>query len=268
MWNDNNPFKSVYGPVQSWRFGKSLGIDPIGPTSTCSFDCVYCQLGDIESQTMKRRIFIPTERVREDLEQFSPYRVDIVTFSGSGEPTLAENLGELLIMTKMITAKPVAVLTNGTLLSDHTVRCQLEQADVVSVKVDSILSDALQRINRPLADFNMGRFWAGLWQFRQQYRGNLSVQTMLLSPWSEEQQAYYMAMMQQLGPDEIQLNTPTRPKPVRHEIDARGNHSLNDRPYETRTLKPVSSEVLREFSRRIQRELGIRACYPQELVTQ
>jgi wyosine [tRNA(Phe)-imidazoG37] synthetase (radical SAM superfamily) len=83
MANATLPFISVYGPVQSWRFGRSLGIDPIGPISTCSFNCVYCQLGEIEVCTAERQIFIPTEQIIQDLQAFAPWEVDVVTLSGS-----------------------------------------------------------------------------------------------------------------------------------------------------------------------------------------
>ncbi|MFS8120407.1 MAG: hypothetical protein ACMG55_18255, partial [Microcoleus sp.] len=62
MFTVIKPSTSVYGPVQSWRFGRSLGIDPIGPDSSCSFNCVYCQLGEIEHQSCNRQIFVPTQK--------------------------------------------------------------------------------------------------------------------------------------------------------------------------------------------------------------
>lgn len=87
-----SPFTSVYGPVSSWRYGRSLGVDPIGQVSICSFNCVYCQLGEIEKKTSDRAIYIPTEQIIQDLKTFAPWDVDVITLSGSGEPTLALNL--------------------------------------------------------------------------------------------------------------------------------------------------------------------------------
>jgi wyosine [tRNA(Phe)-imidazoG37] synthetase (radical SAM superfamily) len=66
-------FCSVYGPVESWRYGRSLGIDPIGPISACSFNCVYCQLGEIEQPTDERQLFIPTAQILADLQAFAPW---------------------------------------------------------------------------------------------------------------------------------------------------------------------------------------------------
>ena len=143
-------FKSVYGPVKSWRYGRSLGIDPIGEISTCSFNCVYCQLGEIDIKTANRRIFIPTAKIIEDLQTFALDDVDVITISGSGEPTLALNLGKIIVAIKEITDKSVIVLTNGTLLSNPEVRQALSFADKVAVKLDAVSEDMLRRVDRAL----------------------------------------------------------------------------------------------------------------------
>jgi wyosine [tRNA(Phe)-imidazoG37] synthetase (radical SAM superfamily) len=108
-------FTAVYGPVQSWRFRRSLGIDPIGPRSVCSFNCAYCQLGEIEQACSERQIFIPTAQIQQELVTNARWNnVDMITLSGSGKPTLVLNLGEIITMIQNLTQKPVAVLTNGT----------------------------------------------------------------------------------------------------------------------------------------------------------
>ncbi len=262
MLSQITPFASVYGPVSSWRLGLSLGIDPIGPQSTCSFRCVYCQLGEIEHLSPMRQIFVSTQTIEQDLQPFAPWDVDSVTVSGSGEPTLALNLGHILIMAKSLTGKPVTVLTNGSLLDNPEVRADLAIADQVAVKLDAVWPDSFRRINRPATGIRLQQIWSGLDQFRQQYSGHLAIQTMLLSEWNEQQQAEYIAMMAKLKPDEIQLNTPTRPKPIRHELDARGNHTGGSRPYPVHLLKQVSTAALESFCDRIQRATGVSTRYP------
>ena len=256
------PFTSVYGPVQSWRFGRSLGIDPIGPYSTCPFNCVYCQLGEVQHQSCSRQVFIPTEKIQQDLQSFPVYDVNTITLSGSGEPTLAQNLGEILVMAKEMTTKPVGVLTNGSLLSDRAVSEQLAIADWVAIKVDALATDSFRRINRPMPTINLQEIWAGLLRFRQLYSGHLAVQTMLLTDWSNQEQAEYIRRMQALLPDEIQLNIPTRPQPLTHQLEARGNHTPNVYSYPTRQLKRVNAEVLQVFGDRIERVIGIPVRYP------
>lgn len=251
-------FCSVYGPVRSWRYGLSLGIDPIGAISTCSFDCVYCQLGEIQQKTCDRQLFLPTLRILEELQSFAPWDVDVITLSGSGEPTLALNLGEIISIAQTLTDKPVGVLTNGSLLMQPDVRDELAIAQQVAVKLDAVSPDAFRRVNRPVGGVQFTDIWQGLMQFRQQYSGHLAIQTMLLSPWSTADQEAYIARMQELLPDEIQLNTPTRPRPLTHQLDARGNHTPSDRPYPTRSLKSISAEILADFGDRIHQATQIR----------
>lgn len=249
-------FCSVYGPVPSWRFGRSLGIDPIGPVSTCSFNCAYCQLGEIQRQTLQRQIFMPTQQIRQDLQAFAPWEVDVVTLSGSGEPTLALNLAEILAAVEEIAGRPRVVLTNGTLLGDAAVRQDLAKANIVAAKLDAISDEQLQRVNRPVAGLDWAGIWAGLEQFRRDWPGQLAIQTMVLSPWPPESRAQYASLMRQLQPDEIQLNTPTRPRPLDRQVETRGARGLS-RPYEVQVLKPASRQVLQDWARELEEGTGI-----------
>jgi wyosine [tRNA(Phe)-imidazoG37] synthetase (radical SAM superfamily) len=259
---DHQTFSSVYGPVRSWRFGQSLGIDPIGAESMCSFNCVYCQLGEIQYQQCSRQVFVPTHNIQQDLQSFSFHQVNTITLSGSGEPTLAQNLGDILAIVKRATAKPVGVLTNGSLLPDLEVCEELTIADWVAVKVDAISAESFRRINRPLPNINLQEIWAGLLHFRQRYSGHMAVQTMLLASWSDAEQADYIRQMQTLLPDEIQINTPTRPQPLTHQLEARGNHNSDPYSCPTRYLKRVTVEVLHQFVDRLQSATGIPVRYP------
>ena len=256
-------FCSVYGPVISWRYGVSLGIDPIGLVSTCSFNCVYCQLGEIENITSDRAVFVPTEQILKDIKKFSYSDSDIITLSGSGEPTLAANLEEIISNLKLITGKPILVLTNGTLLNQQNVRSDLALADKVSVKIDAIDPQQLKRINRPIKSINMEEILAGIKAFRKEFSGELGIQTMILSNWNDSKQSEYISIMRQIKPDEIQINTPKRPKPLKHQLDARGNYSAVDtRPYKVKVFKCVDREILQAFANKINQATGISVRFP------
>lgn len=255
-------FISVYGPVHSWRYGQSLGIDPIGPISTCSYDCVYCQLGAIQEKTIERRVFVPTAHILQDLQEFAPWDVDVITISGSGEPTLALNLGEMITAIKKQTGRPVGVLTNGSLLTQAAVRSDLQQADHVSIKIDAVTPERWQRVDRPVASLDLTSFREGLQQFCQTYKGQFAIQTMLLQPWNESEQEQYIEWVRSLAPHEVQLNTPTRPKPQNHQLDGRGNYSDETRPYAAHLIKQVSQDVLNAFALRIQQATGVPVRYP------
>src|SRR5688572_4532892 len=133
----NLPTSTVYGHVRSWRVGQSLGVDMLFTSSICSFRCVYCQLGKIEIPTTERKVYVATEKVLADLEASAWEQADVITFSGSGEPTLAANLGETICAIKARTGKPVMVLTNATMLNDPGVRADLMAADKVFCKLDA-----------------------------------------------------------------------------------------------------------------------------------
>jgi wyosine [tRNA(Phe)-imidazoG37] synthetase (radical SAM superfamily) len=250
-------FSSVYGPVASWRYGRSLGIDPIGPVSACSFDCVYCQLGVIEEKTRERRIFVPTSQILRDLHALPAADVDAITLSGSGEPTLALNLGEMLSAIKAATGKPVGVLTNASLLGDPAVRRELALSDFVAAKLDAVNDERFRRVDRPVGPTALAAIRSGLLAFRREYRGELAVQTMLLACWPDREMADYIAFIGELAPDEIQLCTPSRPRPLVHELDARGGRPGDKASYAVQRLKRVDPRVLEDFAARVERETTV-----------
>ena len=118
----------VFGPVPSRRLGLSLGIDPI-PFKTCSWNCVYCQLGRTGSFTAERKVYVPEQEILEALDvalaRDSAGEIDWISFVGSGEPTLHSGIGRLIGAVKARTGIPVAVITNGSLLYREDVRKDL-----------------------------------------------------------------------------------------------------------------------------------------------
>lgn len=244
---------SVYGPVQSWRFGRSLGIDPIGAVSTCSFNCVYCQLGQIQAHTAKRLIFVPTAQIIQDLRAIAPWEyMDVVTLSGSGEPTLALNLEEILSVVKKVLQKPTVVLTNSTLLGDPSVRNALKLADIVAAKLDAVSSNPMQQINRPVATIDLPDILAGIAQLRREYQGYLAIQTMVLYPWTPNMLKDYIQKLRYLNPDEVQLNTPSRPRVMARDLDARGNDMEVSQSENLLNLKCVHTQILASLATQIQ----------------
>jgi wyosine [tRNA(Phe)-imidazoG37] synthetase (radical SAM superfamily) len=124
----------VFGPVPSRRLGQSLGIDTI-PLKTCNWNCVYCQLGrSVPLVNQRRNYFLPEAilaEVQVALSAHQPGTIDWITFVGSGEPTLHASLGLLIRQVKTLTDRPVAVITNGSLLYLPEIRQELSAADAV-----------------------------------------------------------------------------------------------------------------------------------------
>jgi wyosine [tRNA(Phe)-imidazoG37] synthetase (radical SAM superfamily) len=228
---------SVYGPVHSWRVGASLGIDLLLELSTCSFNCIYCQLGDIQLKTSERKIYVPTAQVEHDLRRSRWEEADIITLSGSGEPTLALNLGEAIHMIKEYTRKPVMVLTNATLLHDPSVIHDLREADMVSCKLDAATEAGLKQMNRPVAGVTLEKIVSGIKNLKANYTGKLSLQCMFM-PTNHREVEALAEIINDIQPDEVQLNTPKRAYPLEWHVDSRGNHG--EKAYPTRQLRTVT----------------------------
>jgi wyosine [tRNA(Phe)-imidazoG37] synthetase (radical SAM superfamily) len=214
---------AVYGPVFSWRFGNSIGVDLLLHDSICSFRCVYCQLGTINVVTRERQVWVPTATVLSALHEAEWRGADVVTFSGSGEPTLARNLGEALRAVKQATGKPVVVLTNGTLLGDPGVAEELSVADHVSCKLDAATENLMMKVNRPAPGLDFGGLLRGIIAFRERFAGIFSIQTMLL-PSNVKRAGDFVPVLEEIRPDVVYLNVPSRCSPVTWRQELRGEH--------------------------------------------
>lgn len=176
----NNLF---YGPVVSRRFGYSLGIDLI-PFKICSYDCVYCQLGKTITKTTARKRYKEIDPVRfisglrENIKNGA--RIDYITFSGSGEPTLNSDIGILIDKVKEITDIPVAVLTNGSILDREDVRSDLNNADLIKISMDACNESILKKINRPYRGITFNNITKGIKALQETFRGRIWLEIMLL----------------------------------------------------------------------------------------
>ncbi len=207
----------VYGPVSSWRLGRSLGVDLICQEKgkVCSLDCTYCSLGKTTELTIKRRLFVPTERVAQDLrEVMKKVEADVVTFSGTGEPTLALNLGEAIKVAMEISGLPIAVLTNSSLMDREDVRRDLVQADIVIGELDAPNEEIFKRINRPHEGIHLAGIIEGMKKFRKEFKGKFSLEVMFV-PENQDFSKEIAAIARTIKPDEVQINTPLRPSPVK-----------------------------------------------------
>jgi wyosine [tRNA(Phe)-imidazoG37] synthetase (radical SAM superfamily) len=204
--------KTVYGPVPSWRLGRSLGIDVIcSEKKVCSFDCIYCQLGKTKIRTLDRQQFIELERLEQDLYNYLlEISADIFTLSGSGEPTLASNLVEVIELLRTFTELPLGILTNSSLITDPKVRKELYQLDVVVAKLDAKDQRTFELINQPLEGIKIDQIIDGLKKFRNNFQGKLAIQLMFVQE-NKGTAKDLAAVVSEIRPDEVQINTPLRP---------------------------------------------------------
>ncbi len=206
--------RHVFGPVPSRRLGISLGVDII-PFKTCSLDCLYCECGRTTLRTIERQSFFPPRRVLDELQAILPGipHLDFITFSGSGEPTLNSDLGWLIGGIRGLSTAPIAVLTNGTLLSRADVRRELLGADVVLPSLDAALAAGFARINQPAPGLDVGCIVAGMEAFRREYAGKIWLEVFILKGVNDGEAdiAALGAALCRIRPDKVQLNTLDRP---------------------------------------------------------
>ena len=215
----------VYGPIISWRLGRSLGIDLILPPKTCTFDCIYCQLGRTVNKVSSPRDFKPKvhldDLVRElkaVLEGMDIRFLDHVTFSGCGEPTLHPELGEMIEAVKdLCPSVPVAILTNSSLFWLGEVVEAVRNADVIVAKLDAALPDIFSLVNRPAEGVELDMVIDGLKEVRKTAKGRLAIQSMFLKAHGkpintdETSLSRLVEVLRSTRPDQVQVNTPTRP---------------------------------------------------------
>lgn len=207
-----NPRQLVYGPVPSRRLGRSLGVDLV-PFKTCTYDCVYCQFGRTTRKTVRRHHWVDASEVAAQVGARLASEPDVIALAGSGEPTLHAGIGEVIASIKQITDVPVAVITNGSLLSLPDVRRGLARADIVLPSLDAPDERLFGVVNRPHTSLDFAGVVNGLVAFRADYAGELWLEVMLLGGLtglaSEVERLAELAA--RIAPQRIQLNTAVRP---------------------------------------------------------
>lgn len=241
---------NLFGPVPSRRLGHSLGINHI-PPKTCTYSCIYCQLGRTDRLSVARRAFSdPDEICRAVGQRLGHLRsldepVDYVTFVPDGEPTLDTRLGDAIGKLNVYKI-PVAVITNASLLFMEEVQEDVAQADWVSVKIDAADPAVWKKINRPHRSLDLSSILEGIYTFSKHYTGTLVTETMLVAGYNDNpKQADLLAEhLSKIQPDKAYLLVPTRP------------------PAENSVQRP-NLEILKEIAARI----AMKAKIPVSLIS-
>jgi len=206
--------RHVYGPVPSRRLGRSLGIDLV-PFKTCTYDCIYCQLGRTTHLTLEREGYVPPEAVLNECFQVLKKgdKPDVISLAGSGEPTLNSAIGRVIEGLKERTAIPVAVLTNGALLWQKEVQTDLMAADLVLPSLDAGDEDLFRTINRPHPALSYARMVEGLTTFTRRFPGEVWLEVLLLDGLTDTPATVTRIadQVKKIQPARVQLNTACRP---------------------------------------------------------
>ena len=243
----------TYGPVASWRYGRSLGVDITTPPKKCTYNCIYCQLGptkkhvttpeDIHDDIPLSREII--QEVGETLDRLERKTVDVITFSGTGEPTLNPSIGVIESKIRDIADDlPIILLTNASLLPRKEVRKSIENFDIITAKYDAGDEDTFKRINHPAkGSFKLQEIQNGIKQLHGEMKGLLALEVMLLrgpkglTNIEGSPRSTLIEGIIDVNPDIVQIYTPWRPAAIQ-------------------TVKPVSNKILQEFGQDLEDHLG------------
>ena len=236
----------AFGPIPSRRLGRSLGINNI-PPKTCTYSCVYCQLGKTSNMLVKRKPFYKPEDILREVEKkvkevFSRgEKIDYLTFVPDGEPTLDVSIDKEISLIKRI-GIPIAVITNASLLWDSKVRENLLKANLVSLKVDAVSPNLWRRINRPHGSLKLNVILEGIRKFAEIFDGTIISETMLINNIKYDNElekiADFLGKLRKLN--KAYIAVPTRPpaekwvKPAREEIVNKAFQIFSDRLGEDR----------------------------------
>ena len=186
----------------------------------------------------------------EELDSLPHLEIDYITFSGACEPTLADNLGQMIKALKKIRNEKIAVLTNSSLMHRKDVQEDMSAADFIVAKLDAPLQSIFELVNQPVRTVRIDTIIKAIKDFKSCYLGKLALQIMFM----EQNKKYAKEIAQiarEIKPDEVQLNTPLRPckiKPLRKsEMDTiegyfSGLNTVSVYNAEKKRVKPISSE--------------------------
>jgi wyosine [tRNA(Phe)-imidazoG37] synthetase (radical SAM superfamily) len=205
-----------YGPVPSRRLGFSLGVNLL-PKKACSFDCIYCQLGRTSRKTLKRFTYVKLDRLKKELKGIikrNP-RIDYITISGCGEPTLHKHLDKIILAIKKITRNkyPVCVITNSSLLCRDEVRKELAKVDLIIPSLDTVSPRIFKKIDRPHKKIALERIVEGLLKLKKEFKGKIWLEIMLIGNINDTiaEAKKFKEIIQKINPEKVQLNLPIRP---------------------------------------------------------
>ena len=237
----------IFGPVPSRRLGFSLGVDTI-PFKTCSLNCIYCQLGRTINKTIQRKEYIAADDILREIEEVlrEGKRIDYITFSGSGEPTLNSEIRRIISRIKELTSIPLAILTNGTLLYQSRIREDLMEADLVIPSLDSVSQKIFEMVNRPHPSLKIDEIITGIDSFSQEFNGKVWLEIMVVKGINDSLEEIEKAaqVIKQMNLEKIQLNTVVRP-PAEEFARPLTREDLKN----IKTILGKKCEIIAEFKR-------------------
>lgn len=171
---------TIFGPINSRRFGSSLGIDLSPALKQCNFDCLYCELAPtptVDSQINTVTVKCIIDELKEHLNQ----HIDVITLTANGEPTLYSHLDELIDeINKIKKDTQTLILTNSATLVDKKTFNTLLKLDQVKLSLDAISDDIFKKIDRPHSNIHIKDIVKKVQDFSEVYNGKLFIEILFV----------------------------------------------------------------------------------------
>ena len=207
-------YKHVFGPVPSRRLGISLGVDLV-VSKSCNLNCIFCECGATKKIQLKRQRFKDMNEILNEIQSvLKDIKPDYVTFSGSGEPTLSLDLGNIskAIKEDLKFKGKICLITNSLLLADKQVIKELEYIDLIIPTLNTLKQDIFEKIVRPDYRTSVDEIRKGFINLNNSnYKGRIWIEIFILENINDSEENFIeianFLNSENIKYDKIQLNT-------------------------------------------------------------
>jgi len=231
----------IFGPVQSRRFGLSLGIDLSPNKKQCNFDCLYCELSPAKTMDSYEDVANTEDIVLQLKEALTKHKnIDVITITANGEPTLYPHLKELIeLINNFKEETQTLILSNGSTIANLEVQESLMLLDQVKLSLDCISEKCFKRLDRVDKSINLIALKESMKEFAKKYKGTLLIEVLFVEDINDKD-------------EEIELLNETLKKITPTRVDI----GTIDRP-PAFDVKPVSYEKLFEIAKKFDTSLNV-----------
>ena len=207
-------YKHVFGPVPSRRLGISLGVDLV-LSKSCNLNCIFCECGATKKIQLERQRFKDMNEILNEIQSvLKDIKPDYITFSGSGEPTLSLDLGNIsrAIKEDLKYQGKICLITNSLLLADKTLMKELEYIDLIVPTLNTLNQDIFEKIVRPDYRTNVDEIRKGFINLNNSnYKGKIWIEIFILENINDSKENFIeitnFLNSENIRYDKIQLNT-------------------------------------------------------------
>ncbi len=207
-------YKHVFGPVPSRRLGVSLGVDLV-VSKSCNLNCIFCECGATKKIQLERQRFKDMNEILNEIQSvLKDIKPDYITFSGSGEPTLSLDLGNIskAIKEDLKYKGKICLITNSLLLADKTLMKELEYIDLIVPTLNTLNQDIFEKIVRPDYRTNVDEIRKGFINLNNSnYKGKIWIEIFILENINDSKENFIeianFLNSENIRYDKIQLNT-------------------------------------------------------------